>query len=77
MKIYMQVLKGDVVILNVLHVWKIRVRGGDAAVADLCGVVAEDPVLAAELVIDAGKILVVIQDVRHIEDRVDVQDVGW
>src|SRR5205823_11132806 len=70
-----QVLKGNVVVLNTLCAGEVRDEAVDHVVAMHGGESAEDPVCDAELMIQAGEILVLIKDVGNGPDDVRVQDV--
>ncbi len=71
----MQILKRDIVVLDCLRAREIGVDVIDHVVAVHCGEAAEDPVLRTELVIYAREILILIKDIRHAADYVDIENV--
>ena len=71
----MQVLERDIVVLDALRAREIGIDVVDHIVAAHCGEAPEDLVLRAELVIYAREILILIEDIRHRADDVDVENV--
>src|SRR5436190_7395972 len=71
----MQMLKRDIVVLDPLRAREAGVEVVDYVVTAHGGEPAEYLVVRAELVIDAGEILILIQDVGHRSDDIDVEDI--
>jgi len=68
-----QILEGHIVVLDMLRAEEVRIGVVDYVRADLRGIASEDPVPGAELVIHTREILVLRQDIRHIDDGVDIE----